>query len=132
MPSLTTSKVITFNRETKDFDATFDGNYIGSFRTFSDAENALNDHVLDLCEQGLVDLPLALQAEQALVAANPPHAAIPDDTEPGDYSDVPAGEGEPARQTLVPAVRTTARAWLAEDWRRDAEARAWSRRLRDG
>lgn len=32
----------------------------------------------------------------------------------------------PNMRTLVPAVRTTARQWLAEDWRRDAEARAWS------
>ena len=71
MQSLTTAKVIAFNRATKDFDATFDGQYIGSFPTYSAAENALNDHVLLLCEQGLVDLPLAALAEQALLAANP-------------------------------------------------------------
>lgn len=71
MTSLTTAKVITFNRDTKDFDASFDGNYIGSFATYSQAENELNQHVLLLCEQGLLDAPLAALAEQALVAANP-------------------------------------------------------------
>lgn len=64
-------KEIVYDRETHDFDATFDGNYIGSFPTKHDAENELNQYVLLLCEQGLLDTPLAALAEQALVAANP-------------------------------------------------------------
>lgn len=78
--TLTTAKQIAYNKDTKDFDATFDGQYIGSFPTYGAAENALNDHVLLLCEQGLIDAPLAALAEQALAAANP--VSDPDDGPP--------------------------------------------------
>ena len=139
MHTLTTAKTITFNRDTHDFDATFDGNYIGSFATFHQAENELNQHVLLLCEQGLIDQPLAALAEQALGAAladdepaddDPTtgnwstRAAIPEGTDPNDFGDV-----GPERAP-IPAVRTTARAWLTDDLQRDALARQWSEKLR--
>lgn len=67
MQTLTDSKVITFNRDTKDFDATFDGQYIGSFPNYHAAECALNDHAMRLIEDGLVDRPLAtLEAPVAI------------------------------------------------------------------
>lgn len=69
MQPLTASKVITFNRTTRDFDATFDGQYIGSFGSYSAAENALNDHAMRLIEDGLIDLPLTLL--DAPVAGDP-------------------------------------------------------------
>lgn len=55
MTTTSDAKRITFNRETKDYDATFDGRYIGSFANHHQAEVALNDYALDLIEQGLVD-----------------------------------------------------------------------------
>lgn len=80
MLTLTTAKVITFNRDTKDFDAYFEDQYIGSFPTMHQAENELNSHVLRLCEDRLIDQPLAALAEQALAAANPePQPPVDDD-----------------------------------------------------
>lgn len=83
---LTTAKIITYNRDTRDFDATFDGNYIGSFRTMHQAECELNQHVLSLCEQGLIDQPLAALAEQALTAALADDEPVPEDAEPVNWS----------------------------------------------
>lgn len=101
-----------------EFDATFDGNYIGTFATHSAAENALNEHVLDLCERGLVDLPLGLQAEQALIAAcavaGPP---------------VPPSGDEPGEPQPAPPIGTPFPTFTADDHEADARARSWSRRL---
>lgn len=105
MQTLTTSKVITFNRITRDFDATFDGNYIGSFATFSQAEDALNDHAMRLIEDGLVDAPLALLG------------AVPDGTPADDFSDVPAGPGEPERAPIPFAGAAIARQWTRDTLR---------------
>ena len=55
---ISTAKVIT-QHGPRDFDASFDGNYIGSFRSHPEAQQALNDHVMDLIEHGLIDTPLA-------------------------------------------------------------------------
>jgi hypothetical protein len=60
------AKTITFNRSTKDFDTHFDGQYIGSFATRTEAQIALDDHALYLIEQGLVDTPLALLEQPAV------------------------------------------------------------------
>lgn len=45
-----------------------------------------------------------------------------DDNDPSAPADL---DPAPGRRLLF-AVTTTARQWLDEDWRRDAEARAWS------
>lgn len=59
------NKVVTFNRETKDFDASLDGQYIGSFATRQDAQNALDAHAYDLLRYGLVgDAALHMSDEQ--------------------------------------------------------------------
>lgn len=71
MNTLTDRKAITriITRENGrvevEYQAAFDDNVIGIFRTDHEAEIALNDYVLLLCEQGLVDQPLALMAEDA-------------------------------------------------------------------
>lgn len=58
------TKAITFNRETKDFDAIFDGQYIGSFATRQDAQDALDAHAYDLLRYGLVgDVTLHMSDE---------------------------------------------------------------------
>lgn len=57
---ISTAKVIT-QHGPRDFDASFDGNYIGSFRSHPEAQQALNDHVMDLIEHGLIDTPLDAQ-----------------------------------------------------------------------
>jgi len=141
MQPLTDAKSIAYNRDTRDFDATFDGQYIGSFPNYSAAENALNDHAMRLIEDGLVDAPLALLEQVA--ACDPPTG---DPSEPGPGPDSCANCGGThhiqrcpeiltalfaPRRTLVLAVRTTAREWLTEDWQRDAAAREWSKQLKE-
>ena len=44
----------------EDFAARFDGNTIGVFGSYHQAEAELDSYVLDLIEQGLVDRPLTL------------------------------------------------------------------------
>jgi hypothetical protein len=87
MQTLTASKAIVFDRETRDYAAMWEGQTIGFFPSYLAAETALNDYVLLLCEQGLVDRPLALLAEQA--ASSEP--ADDDDEEDISiqYEDVP-------------------------------------------
>ena len=38
-----------------EYDASFDGQYLGTFATQQAAESAVNDHVYDLIDRGLVD-----------------------------------------------------------------------------
>ena len=40
-------KTITYNRETRDYDAYLDGDYIGSFATYHDAEVELSRLALE-------------------------------------------------------------------------------------
>lgn len=65
------AKQIEFDRITRDFNAYYETNYIGSFPSYHAAECAINEHVLDLCTHGLIDTPLAALAAQALRSANP-------------------------------------------------------------
>ena len=58
MSTLTSVKQIT-QYGPRDFDASFDGQYIGSFRTRFEAQTAFDDYVLGLCQDGLIDQPLA-------------------------------------------------------------------------
>lgn len=88
----TTLKSIGYDRLTKDFRAEYDGNVIGYFSCYSDAEEALNDYVLGLCQDGLIDQPLA--------------ALVPEGTDEDDFSDVPAGPGEPRADSAVRAHLT--------------------------
>ena len=60
------AKTIRYSAKTRDFDALFDGQYIGSFATHHEAQVALDDHALLLIENGLVDTPLALLNEVAV------------------------------------------------------------------
>lgn len=55
MTSITDPKRITYNRETRDYDAHYDMEYIGSYPNYHAAENALNDYVLDLYTHGVID-----------------------------------------------------------------------------
>ena len=48
MTTATFTKTIRFNRETRDFDATLDGNFIGSFSSHSAAEAALDQAAYDI------------------------------------------------------------------------------------
>lgn len=83
MTTTSDAKRITYNRTTKDYDATFDGRYIGSFANHHQAEVALNDYALDLIEQGLVDdmqvLARPAEAVELLHSDDPPN----DGQEPG-------------------------------------------------
>ena len=59
------NKVITFNRETRDFDAIFDGQYLGSFATRQEAQAALDAHAYDLLRYGLLgDADLHMRDEE--------------------------------------------------------------------
>lgn len=95
MTTATNPKIITpiFHHENGrlkevEYKAEFDGNVIGFFPTYLAAEEGLNDHAMRLIEDGLVDQPLALMA------------AVPDGTDDDDFSDCPAGPGEPERAPL--------------------------------
>lgn len=70
-----TGKSITWNRFDHDYTAEYSGNYIGSFKTQLEAENALNEHVYDLFEQGLINLP---------PSCDPPDGPPTIDTEPAE------------------------------------------------
>jgi len=75
MQTLTDLKRITYVHP--DYEAAFDHNVIGYFRTNLDAENALNDYALDLCEQGLIDaVVLSIPDDEPL-----PYP-LPGDTDP--------------------------------------------------
>src|SRR5262245_9399340 len=63
MTAITDLKTISYDRDTRDFLATFDGNPIGFFPNYSAAEDALNDYALHLCEEGLLDYPLPIGPE---------------------------------------------------------------------
>ena len=60
-------KTITYNRETKDFDAYLSNEYIGSYSTHLDAENALNA----LAYEQLARQPDAYQVREQAPDARP-------------------------------------------------------------
>lgn len=128
MTDITAAKSIAYNRESRDFDATFDGNYIGSFPNYSAAEDALNDHVLRLLEDGLLDTPLA---------ALDPADGVPgiDDNDPSAPADP---DPSPGRRLVFAytaisckgcrrAIIAEAQGWLCPECAaQDQKARAWS------
>lgn len=93
MTTLTDLKRIGYDQLTKDFMASYDGNVIGYFPSYHAAELALNDHVLGLCEQGLIDQPL--------IALEPTPLPEPDD--------IPGADPAPGR--ALAAGRAIFRHW---------------------
>lgn len=81
-------KQIAYNRADRDYTALYDGQYIGSYATYHQAEVALDDHALGLLQDGLIDtVPASIYArpaEPAVLyecscgAADPLHAALAD------------------------------------------------------
>lgn len=55
MATTSDAKRIQFNAADKDYSAYYDGEYIGTFSTYHQAEIELDAHALDLLERGLVD-----------------------------------------------------------------------------
>lgn len=53
MTIATDPKRITYVRESREYDAYFDGQYIGSYRNHHDAEVALDQYALELAIEGL-------------------------------------------------------------------------------
>lgn len=76
MTTLSTAKHIQFNRADKDYSAYYDGEYIGTFATYHQAEIELDAHALDLLERGLLDTvegitTMQWQAPRDVVLARP-------------------------------------------------------------
>lgn len=100
------AKRITYNRESRDYDATFDGQYIGSFTTHQAAKVALDDYALDLIEQGLVDdmqvLSRPAEVIEVVEVADPNDAPIPlpdeDIPGPGDPTGPHVERGSPIQR----------------------------------
>lgn len=124
MATSTDPKRITYNRESKDYDATFDGQYIGSFPNHHQAEVALNDYALDLIEQGLVDdmqilarpAEVAELAYIALPAASPAAAINARASDSSDGLGTPTGGREDAapadpRAALIVLLKAALEEW---------------------
>lgn len=106
MSTTTDAKHIQYDRETRDWSATFDGQYIGSFPTPRAAEDALNDYALDLIEQGLVDGLQVLARPAEVVEVLHGDEPTPTGQEPGGSG---GGGGSPIQRWREQGAREQAR-----------------------
>ena len=122
-------KEIRYDRETRDFAMYLDGDLKGFAPNYSQAEEDLNAMVLDLCEQGLLDQPLA-------ALDDPPGAPYPPQGDDNNPDPDPApGRHLVFAYTAIPckgcrkAIIADAGAYCPECAAQDQKARAWSRDL---